>query len=117
MISNNIMTNTITINLETLIRNYTDSMIGLILDCEEPDDREMSAEPFRLVLKHLLSTKITNVVGTLRQSYSAGETMYFVPDHMEYLVQWNKDDQDFCIVVKDGKGDTLCILAKPEIVW
>jgi hypothetical protein len=117
MIDNKIMTNSITISLEALIRNYTDSMIGLVMEGDTPEDKEMNAEPFLRTLKNLLSPKPSNVIGTLRNCFYHSETMFFVPDYMEILEQWNKDEQDFCIVVKDDKDETLCILAKPEIQW
>lgn len=107
---------TIRIDIEQLVRNFADSHIGMILE-EQGEDRVLCRDGFIDTLKSLLSPKVSNQVGTIRNAFSSGYTMMLLDSNDFHLLeQWNNDDLDFCIVVTDGDS-TLCILAKPEITW
>lgn len=107
---------TIRIDIEQLVRNFSDSHIGLILELEG-EERADNRDSFIHTLTNLLSPKLSNQVGTIRNAFQSGYTMQLLDSNDFHLLeQWNEDDLDFCIVVTDGDS-TLCILAKPEITW
>ena len=107
---------TIRIDIEQLVRNFADSHIGMILE-EHGEGRALRRDDFMDTLRSLLSPKVSNQVGTLRNAFQSGYTMMLLSSSDFHLLeQWNDDDLDFCIVVTDGDS-TLCILAKPEITW
>ena len=100
---------TIRIDIEQLVRNFTDSHIGMILE-EQGEERALRRDDFIDTLKSLLSPKPSNQVGTLRNAFQSGYTMMLLGSNDFHLLeQWNDDDLDFCIVVTDGDS-TLCIL-------
>ena len=107
----------VTVQLSELISNFTASQSDYILSIDELSEMEDATEYFIVDLRNLLIRKRGQTATTLRRLFSEGFTMMMVPpEHFDVLETASKRDEDFCIVVKDGK-DTICILCKHEAVW
>ena len=105
----------IEIQLETLIMNFVQSMVSIILSENDELIRRELYDDLDTVLANLLSPKDSSVVGTIRHRFNTSLRPYFFNSADNQLIeQWELDDLDYCIFIK-REEELFTILAKREI--
>lgn len=110
---------TVTVQLAQLVSNFSSSQCDYLLGSEDDHLAQPipDTELFLQDLRNLLNPKRGLTVSTLRRLFSEGFTMMMLPpDQFEFLETAAAEEDDFCIVVKNGKS-TLCILCEKEVTW
>jgi len=105
----------IEIQLETLIMNFVQSMVTVILSENDELIRRELYDDLDTVLANLLSPKDSSVVGTIRHRFSTGLRPYFFSSTDNQLIeQWEQDELDYCIFISKEE-ELFTVVTKREI--
>jgi len=105
-----------TVKLDVLIKNYLVNGVDKNAALKTSlGSVSLWQEEFIANIKNLLSTKESNIIGTLRKEFTNGNVRIFLnKEDYEQITKTHNEGKDYCIRVIDD-NETLCILSKKEI--
>jgi len=111
--------NVIEVKLESIIRNYNESIIDMLLS-DTPTNSEESVEFLQIARGRfddvicLLDKRSAR--DTVRNLFREGFVFCMMPKQMEMLEQWEKDGLNYVIVVDIGDGEQT-VVTRSEMTW
>jgi len=111
--------NVIEVKLESIIRNYSESITDMLLSNTPANSKESveflqeARSRFEDVIGMLDKSSARN---TVRRLFSEGFVFCLMPKQMELLEQWEKDNFNYVIVVEIG-DDEHTVVTRSEMTW
>lgn len=106
-----------TVSLDVLIKNYFVNCVDKntkLKNLNLPSIQNWQDDVL-INVKNLLSSKESNIIGTIRKEFANGNADIFLnKEDYDQITKTNDEEKDFCIRVTSN-NKTLCILSKNEI--
>jgi len=115
------MKNTLILSVDQLATYYRENMLAHLSDAQEDTHPTEFGDDLILLgstLKGMTSVNNEVALGTFRQEFAAGYTMMMVEDKdFNLLEEWNKNDEDFQVVLFREDGSAVGIVKKKDVNW
>ena len=111
--------NVIEVKLESIIRNYSESITDMLLSDKPANSKEgvefleYARNRFEDVIRML---DVNSVRDTVRRLFIEGFVFCMMPKQMELLEQWERDNLNYVIVVDIADGEQT-VITRSEMTW
>lgn len=114
------MKNTIITTIESMTESYADSM-GEFIEAHRTDvslaEYADDLADFALTLQRLTSKDLTTQLNELRKMTQSGCTLMMLPDDMDRLETWSRNQEDFQVAVFRASGNPVGVIHREQLEW
>ena len=111
--------NVIEVKLESIVRNYSESITDMLLS-DSPVDSKESVEFLQQARSRfddvICLLDKCSARDTVRRLFSEGYVFCMMPKQMEMLEQWERDNLNYVIVVDIADGEQT-VVTRSEMTW
>jgi hypothetical protein len=112
--------NTIIATVESMAQNYHDHMMEFLPihgEDQHPAEYAADLETFARTYRMMVSSNNADLLHMFRTTTNEGYTATLLPDDIEQLERWSRNDEDFRVVLFRESGAPVGIINKTDLSW